>query len=66
MHGSMSCFVTGHSECFDKSDEHNKLCGCRGSDWPCQDGDGCLEEALVCDGSSDCRDGSDELPMVRA
>ena len=50
-----------HIDCNDKSDEHNKLCGCPDSlEWPCKDGDGCLRNVQVCNGNNDCNDGSDE------
>lgn len=51
--------------CIDKSDEHNKLCGCPTSnDWPCHDGEGCIPKEKVCDGTFHCNDESDELISV--
>ena len=50
-----------NTDCKDKSDEDNHLCGCPGvSDWPCKDGDGCAHIWEVCDGNADCNDGSEE------
>ncbi len=54
----------GDPQCFDKSDEHNQLCGCEDYEWPCQDGDGCIPLYSVCDGTPHCHDYSDEFAQV--
>ena len=44
-------------------DEESSLCTkrtCDSEEWRCQTGDKCLPVAWVCDGTSDCDDGSDE------
>ena len=52
----------GRPGCTDESDENNHLCGyCTGKNaWSCYDGKGCIGIAMVCDGSIDCLDNSDE------
>ncbi len=52
------------ADCFDKSDEHNLLCGCIENYWPCLDGERCISNELVCDGALNCPDFSDESHKV--
>ncbi len=47
--------------CEDNSDENTQLCGCPDENsWPCLDGNKCVSKGFVCDGDTNCNDGSDE------
>ncbi len=44
--------------CNDKSD--SEICICQERQWKCSSGQECIPEEKVCQGSADCKDGSDE------
>jgi len=60
MPASVRCNDT--AECLDESDEHDCLITCPDTKnhFQCKDQKGCVMSHWVCDGDSDCSDGSDE------